>query len=219
MKKFFLELLFPKSCLNCAKPGTYLCQDCLSLIDIPENIFLSSKILSAVFIASDYNNFIIKKLIHQFKYQPFAKNLSETLASLIILYFNNFKKPPQFYTGPNKQEFLLIPIPLSPNRLKWRGFNQAKEIAKHLSKFLKIPLASNVLIKTKETLNQTDLLKEQRKQNIKNTFVCQNKEIIKNKNIILVDDVFTTGATMEEAAKILKQSGAQKIYGIAVAKR
>jgi len=216
MKNFLLEIFFPKICVNCAKPGTYLCSDCLSLIDISENILFSSQYLSAVFAACDYNHFIVKNLIHQFKYSPFAKDLNQVLVSLIIIYFQNLTNKPEFFTAP--KEFLLVPIPLSAKRLHWRGFNQTEEIAKSLSEFLKIPLALNTLIKTKETLDQTKLPEKQRQENIKNVFACQNKEIIKNKNIILVDDVYTTGATMEEAAKILKQSGAEKIYGVVVAR-
>ena len=213
MKNLFLEILFPKSCLGCNKPGTYLCQDCLSLIDISEKINRDVEILSGIFCACDYENFLVKKLIQKFKYKPFAKNLSKTLAYLIILHFKNLQLQ-EFFTG----QFLIIPIPLSKKRLKWRGFNQAQEIAKHISEFLELPVINNVLIKTKQTLAQTDLPKQQRKQNLKIAFTCENPEIIKNKNILLIDDVFTTGATMIEAGKTLKSAGANRIYGIAVAK-
>jgi predicted amidophosphoribosyltransferase len=87
-----------------------------------------------------------------------------------------------------------------------------------LSKFLKIPLANNVLIKVKETLPQVGLTAKEREKNIKGSFLVKNDKEIKNKKIILVDDVFTTGSTMEEACRALKEVGAKQVWGITVAR-
>ena len=102
--------------------------------------------------------------------------------------------------------------------LKERGFNQSEEIAKELSKILEIPALNDVLIKTKQTFNQVDLKKEERERNIKGAFFCQKRELIANRKILLVDDVFTTGSTMEESARILKEAGAAQVWGITVAR-
>lgn len=217
MKKILLDLFFPKFCLNCNCKGSYICQDCLALIDISSRVLYPANYLSRLYFAADYENFIIKNLIRKFKYKPFVKDLAKTLALFIIIYLQNLENPAQFFQA--NQDFILASIPLFKKRLKWRGFNQAEEIAKQLSLFLNLPFNNNILLKIRKTRLQTDLAQNERKQNIKNAFVCQNKELIKNKNIILVDDVYTTGSTMNEAAKTLKQSGAKKIWGIVVARR
>ena len=113
-------------------------------------------------------------------------------------------------------DFIIIPVPLSQKRLKWRGFNQAEEIAKNLSIYLEIPILNNILIKNKDTTFQSKLSNEERKINLLNTFNCN--ENMENKKILLVDDIYTTGSTMEECSKVLKQSKAKEIIGITIAK-
>lgn len=217
IKDFCLELLFPKFCVNCGRDGAYLCQDCLAMIDISDRIFRPQGKLSCLYFASDYNNFIIKKLITKYKYQPFAKDLAKTLSSIIIIYFQNLESPPIFLA--QKKDFVFVPIPLFKKRLRWRGFNQSEEISRHLSEYLNIPISKDVLAKTRETIPQAKLSKQARKKNLKGVFVCQKPDLIKDKRVLLVDDVFTTGTTMEEAARILKKAGAKQVLGIAVARR
>lgn len=216
MKNFLLNIFFPKFCLGCQKEGTYLCQDCQALIDISSKIFYQNKELSRLYFATDYKNFVVKRLIQKFKYEPFAKSLSQALVSLIIIYFQNLENPVEFLTQPNG--FILTPVPLSKKRLRWRGFNQTKEIAHELSQWLKIPVFSDVLSKSKDTIPQLTLPQEARKENVRGAFFCKEPGVIKNKIVLLVDDVFTTGATMEETAKTLKQAGAKDIWGIVVAR-
>lgn len=231
IKNFLLNLLFPPFCLNCQREGNYLCQDCLSLIDIsnyqycpfchPPKIVLDGKTckfckrnkkLNGLFSATSYQDFIIKKVIGQFKYQPYIKELSKILASLIITHFQLLAKSPNF------SQAILIPIPLEKKKLKERGFNQAEEIAKELSIFLKISLVNNILLKIKETLPQIELSGKEREENIKGAFACQKSDILKGKKILLVDDIFTTGSTMEECARVLKKAGAKEVWGIVVAR-
>jgi len=235
IKQFLLNLLFPLYCINCQREKNYLCQDCFSLIDIqtfqycpfcnpPKIVFdgktcypcRKSKKLTGLFCAASYQNFIIKKLVSQFKYEPYIKELAKTLAVLIIQHFQALDYPPSFFK--DKAGFALMPVPLHKKRLKWRGFNQAEEIALQLSLFFKMPLISDCLLKTKQTLPQVELSGKERTDNIKSAFVCQNKNLIKEKKILLVDDVFTTGSTMEECARVLKGTGAKEVWGIAVAR-
>jgi ComF family protein len=218
IKKFALNLLFPKLCINCQRENDYLCQDCFSIVADTMYISPSSaaqkfKNLSGLISAAPYQNFIIKRLIAQFKYPPYVKELAKTLTSLIIHHV-------QLAEGPAglKEVEVLIPIPLTKKRLKERGFNQSEEIAKELSQFLKIPLLNNVLLKVKETLPQAELSGQERRENIKGVFACQESENLKGKKVLLVDDVFTTGSTMEEAAKALKKAGAKQVWGITVAR-
>jgi len=156
-------------------------------------------------------------LIQKLKYKPFAKELAQPLALLIITYFKNLEKQP-FFLYPENQ-FSIIPIPLFLKRLKWRGFNQSEEIAKILAGYFEMPFLQDALIRIKDTRPQIELPKEERAKNIKDAFMCQHPKKIKNINIILFDDVYTTGATMREAAKILKRAGAKQIIGLTVARR
>ena len=213
IKDFFLDLLFPKSCFGCQREGSYLCQDCLATLEVerthqkysPEN-------LADLYFAIPYQKPLIKNLILHFKYEPLIKELAKNLASLIIEHFQLLDNKPNF------RDFILIPVPLEKRRLKWRGFNQAEEIAKELSKFLNLEVLNNVLIKIKETLPQVELSDKERKENIKGAFEVKGRELIKNRKILLVDDIYTTGSTMAECSRVLKNAGAKKVIGIVIAR-
>jgi len=147
-KNFLLELFFPSFCLGCQKEGTYLCQDCKATLDISELnycLYSNSQNLAGLYFALPYKErALTRKLIHQFKYQPYIKDLAKTLANLIIEHL--------IITGKNTDEIwqnsVLIPIPLDKNKLKSRGYNQAEELSKELSKILRVPTLANILIKT-----------------------------------------------------------------------
>jgi len=206
MWKFFLDVLFPRFCLNCQKEGTYLCEDCFSLIDITEKQYFPF-----CYCAASYENFIVKKLISQFKYEPYVKELAKPLASLIIAHLLNLNKADSF------KNYILIPAPLHKKKMKQRGFNQSAEIAKELSRNLMIPVFDDVLIKIKQTPSQTELKKEERTKNVKGAFFCQKPEIVKERKILLVDDIYTTGSTIEEGRRALKKAGASEVWGVVVA--
>lgn len=216
-----LDTIFPKICISCNREGTHLCEDCLALVTLntaksPLSRYSS---LSGLFAAASYEDFPVKKAIQYFKYQPFLKDLSQSLATLIIAHLSLLDKPPRFFSQEVKNEYLLCPIPLSKHRLRWRGFNHARELAKELSQRLSIPLLEEgVLIKTKHTLPQVELEENARTLNVLGVFRVEKKEKIRNKKILLVDDVFTTGATMEEAAKTLREAGAKEVWGIVIAR-
>jgi len=214
LKSFFLDLLFPKTCFGCQKEETYLCQDCESILEISDiHKKLNIEQLSDLYFALEYKKPLIKQLIQQFKYQSFVKDLSKPLSYLIINHFKLIEK--------NKNEFknfTTVPVPLYIKRLKWRGFNQAEEIAKHISSFFETPLVSDVLVRNKKTLPQTELSENKRRRNILGVFDCENQEKIKNQNILLIDDIYTTGSTIKECAKVLKNAGAKKIIAIVVAR-
>ena len=230
-KGFIFDLLFPKFCLSCQREGNYLCEDCQSTL-LVLNIHQKNPTqnLKDLYFAIDYQQPLIKNLIKLFKYQPFVKELAKPLTSLIITHFQLIEKSPTDFAN-----FILIPVPSEKKKLKWRGFNQAEELGKELAKFFGIPLITNCLIKIKETLPQVELSDEERRENIKGAFLVKDKELIKNpegprpffeksgaygagKKILLIDDVYTTGSTMEECARVLKTAGAKEIIGIVVAR-
>ena len=134
------------------------------------------------------------------------------MSSLVLAHLSHINRPGNF------SDFLLIPIPLHKRKLRERGFNPAKEIAREISENLKIPVLNNVLAKIKQTPAQAELKKEEREKNVLGVFSCLNKELITAKKILLVDDIFTTGATMEESALTLKKAGAKEVWGIVIAR-
>lgn len=214
IKQFFYSILFPINCLGCGKENTLLCASCINAV--PVYAAPSQRRLlfcSTVLIAVNYHHPLTKRAITKAKYRPYASTLLPLLSSLVIKYLYQF---PRYYTYLFQENFVLIPIPLSRHKYARRGFNQAQYIAAALSQEFNIPINTNVLIKTKHTLSQTNIPYKQRKTNVKNTFSVL--ETRSPKNIILVDDVVTTGATLSEAAKTLKRAGAQNVWAIVLAK-
>lgn len=229
VKKLLLDALFPQFCINCHKEGHPICSDCLSLIEVSEYTFCpfcptpqrvfenglcpkhQNKYLDGLFSATSYQQGPVKKLIRNFKYSPYLKGLGPHLAYLIVAHFALTKN--QLFQQ-NVENSVFIPMPLHKTKKRKRGFNQSEIIAKELSLALNIPLQTNSLIKIKKTESQTKLTKEERQQNIKNVFAIKNPQLIEGKVIFLVDDVFTTGSTMEEAARTLKSANATHVWGI-----
>jgi ComF family protein len=232
IKESILDLLFPKFCLGCHKEGTFLCQDCLFTIEISEYTFCPycslpkrtfagrtcqkhrNQNLSGLFAATSYQNKLLKILIKNFKYPPFLKELAKPLSFLIISHFILSGNENIF----NSKDCLILPIPLHKERLKWRGFNQSELIGKEISNYFKVEFRNDILFKIRKTQPQVELKKEERKINIKDAFEIKNPEILKGKRIFLVDDVFTTGSTMEEAARILKLAKAKEVFGVVIAR-
>ncbi|TSD02053.1 MAG: phosphoribosyltransferase [Parcubacteria group bacterium Athens0714_24] len=195
-----MGFFFPQKCIGCGNKNDILCRKCIDKIDKPTFLELNN-----VFAASDYNDILVKKAIWLLKYRG-IRETAEPLAELIKI---------RLLEKIKDKETAFIPIPLSAKRMKERCFNQTELIAKHISD----NVITNVLYKMKETPSQV-ALKDRRKrlQNIKGSFGVKNAELIINKNIILIDDVSTTGATMAEAKKILKNAGAKNVIGLVVAR-
>lgn len=156
---------------------------------------------------------IVKKLIYNFKYKPYLSDLKNTLVELFyesIIQQEIFQKANEF--SP-----ILVPIPLHKNRLRKRGYNHSQLLAEGLSKKLNLK-AIEILKRKKETKSQFGLDLKKRKENIKDAFILNAKYIIHNTNILLVDDILTTGSTLLEAAKTLKKSGARRVWGLTLAR-
>ena len=113
---------------------------------------------------------------------------------------------------------VIIPVPISRGRFKTRGYNQSYLIAKDLSKNLKIELVNNCLFKTKNIIEQSKLNKEERLQNIEGVYKLENKKLLEGKKILLFDDIFTTGSTVNECSKVLLQAKPQNIGVLTIAK-
>lgn len=213
IKNFFLNILFPAHCLGCGKEQTLLCTSCIHTITLKQHRLHNYQFLDNVLICTNYHNPLINKAIKAAKYKPYSNALMKSLSLLIIQFLN---QSPEIITMMRENNFVLVPIPLSGKKYARRGFNQAEILACELSQHFKWRLNTMLLTKTKHTKSQTKLPYKLRKINVKNTFSVLKAKL--PKNVILVDDVFTTGATLKEAAKTLKKAGVKKVWAIVLAK-
>lgn len=211
-----LDIIFPTKCILCGKNGVDLCIECLK--EAPEAMRESAK---WIFPAYDYRHPSIKKSLQLLKYKG-KKRLAKVFAE--IIYEKIIEELSDLSILENFTNPILIPISLSPARLHERGFNQAELICEEIIKLndkrrnLKIKLENNILIKPKDTEHQAQIKdRRARLKNISGSFTIQNTKKLKNRNIILIDDILTTGATLSEARKMLKQAGARKIIAFTVA--
>ncbi len=150
----------------------------------------------------------IKDLIHKFKYQD-KDYLGKMLAKPMVNFIREYHLPIDYLN-------LIIPIPLHPARLREREFNQAHILSELIAEEFNKPLSPNTLTRIRHTKTQTELDTNERFNNIKGSFSLKDKGI-KGKNILLVDDVLTTGATCSEAALTLKNAGANIVFALTLA--
>jgi len=216
---FFLNLIFPQECLFCHKEidRPYpLCKDCEKQISISSigNVSPSIKYLSALGSASSYQNNILRETIHCFKYRKIT-SLQYPLANLLIRFIENNNKLLSF----KRENVCIIPIPLSKKKQRQRGFNQADLIAQIIVEHFHWNYLPNVIQRIKDNPPQAQIEDHQkRKKNVKGIFqIIPSKQNLKGKTVVIVDDVYTSGATMEEAARILKKTGAKEIIGLVLA--
>ena len=155
-------------------------------------------------IAALQYTFPVNALIHSLKYQSNLA-IAPVLANLLLEKTNVAKKPD-----------FIVPMPLHPKRLKERGFNQALEIARYISNHNKITLLPDTCIRVRNTASQTTLPWTDRQKNIRDAFSC--KMDFSSKHVAVVDDVMTTGATLNEISKVLRQCGAEEVSGWMVAR-
>jgi len=154
----------------------------------------------------------LRELIHLLKYdrvRPAARVLGRMLAEVIEGFGSEFVSA------------VVVPVPLHRSKLRQRGFNQAEEIARAALKTLSrsdLALAAGVLDRKRATDSQTGLSDHQRQENVRGAFVVASPELIKDRDVLLVDDVFTTGATVSECARLLRRRGADRVFVATVAR-
>jgi len=219
-----LDFLFPKRCINCSCIGSYLCTRCFGQIEFVEKPICpvcqrqavggrthpgckSKYNLDGLIVAAHYKG-PVKKAITKIKYK-LAYDIITFLVDLISQNLYKFDFP---------KDAMLVPIPLHPKRKRWRGFNQSEILARVLSKKFKVR-DDNLLIRNLETKPQVGLSKKERKLNVSGAFALHPQKNTKTagKDFILVDDVYTSGVTMQEACKILKKAGARNVWAMTIA--
>lgn len=199
-----LKFLFPKKCLSCQEKDFLICKECLDkLPDSPPPPE------SWIYSCFNYRDRVTKKIINYLKFNK-KYSIIYDIQDIVREKFSEFLKQKKL----ESENIILIPIPLTRRSLKKRGYNQSKFIAKTL----KVKIADNILFKKTNHLPQNKIKnKTERKANVSNSFVVRKKEKIKNRIFILIDDVTTTGATLSEAKKVLKQGGAKKVFAFTLA--
>lgn len=221
IKNFYnniLDFIYPPVCGICGKLGQdYLCKKCQKILESQAKFAIDKN--------QDYNqNF--NKHLYIFKYEGIIRNMIINYKfnekSYLYKTFVNFLLKNKKFFKILKSYDKIIPVPISKKRMKQRGYNQSKLIANELSKKLGIDLDLNSLLKVKDIIEQSKLDGRKREENIKNAYSLStyaiSKNTLENKKIILIDDVFTTGSTVEECAKTLKNANPKKIDVLTIAK-
>jgi competence protein ComFC len=204
----FLDILFPKSCVGCNKTGSFFCDTCRQ--NTPKPYEQLEGWIHSLF---RYRHKTVRDVIWLLKYRnghAVAKDLAPYMYDEIIELLT------EKMTGDSK--ILLIPIPMTAKKKRARGFNQSEILAKEIWKQNKgFFTYTEALKKTRETTPQAKITnKAKRLQNMRGVFSCKNKSLVAGRTVVLVDDITTTGATLKEARKALKQSGVKKIFAITI---
>lgn len=230
IKNLILDMLFPRTCLACEKTlssndaHTIVCDACLAAIPLYDAVYCpiclrriplddehchpEAKYILAG--AAHYAHTAVQKLIWQMKYENWL-SAAEPVGALLT---NYLRKLPNDFT-----DYHAVPVPLHRNREWKRGFNQAALLCGAVSKALYLPVIAKNLVRVKETPAQADQKDYvSREKNITGAFHINNPAEFKSKNILLIDDVTTSGATLREAARVLKSAGAKKIVAAVVAR-
>lgn len=234
LKDSVLDFVFPPHCLLCNSfispderqddtyPQNLVCRNCWDSLNVLPHPFcpLCRSLLdhkfkrcpkcpqsSSLAISRSLGVFdpYYQVLTHHFKYNrkfSIGKKLARKLGEIL--------KQEEF----SKDFDYLIAVPLHPSRRRERGYNQSEVLAQELSKSISVPLAEKVLVRKKKTADQTHLSVEERETNVKGAFAVRDKFLLKDKKVILVDDVMTTGATLRECARVLKDAGAKEVAGV-----
>ncbi len=213
-----LFLIYPKICGICGKIGnSYLCEQCKNKLE--KNSIFANKIINYSNNSTKYfdeyayifeYNLIIREKIIQYKFGNKA---------YLSKMFSEFFMKNEKICGFLKKYDIIIPVPMTNKKIRKRGYNQTQLIAKIVAENIDtLTLENNVLVKYKENKVQSKLTKLQRAENVKNVYKLQDTEIIKGKNILILDDVYTTGATCNECARMLKQAKPKKVGIITIAK-
>ncbi len=239
--RFTLDLLFPIRCLGCNQISqksqdtreNWVCHSCFEKIKLKigfECAFCSSRTLNGetcpfcrrenwldyLWAATNYSDPLIKKILWAYKYK-FIYSLKFPLSRLLLKFLK--EKQRDKFIENYRGQLLMLPVPIHRLRLNWRSYNQSELITQELAEVLGITTTANTLARFKKRKPQAEIQnKEERVENTKGIFACIQPDKVKDKTIILVDDVTTTGSTLNECAKVLKQAGAKKVIGLVVAK-
>jgi ComF family protein len=236
VKDWFLDILFPRQCLGCedllsGKDRSYICPACLSDIKIKNDFacaFCNSPVtegktcpfckvnhfLDRLLVTTSYENPLVEKILKTMKYR-FVKTLADDIAKLMVKYLER-----RLSAGLkiDSNLTLVVPVPLHRRRLNWRGFNQAEVIGSKISAYFRFNFC-NALERVHNRPPQAQISdRRSRIANAAGAFKCTRPELVRNKAIFLIDDVSTTGSTLDDCARALKATGAREVIGFVFAR-
>lgn len=215
----FLDVIFPPKCICCsailnAGSEISLCKacaeeidyynNCINPLDMPEGI---STYCDGMICVGKYSE-ALKNVLRSFKFGS-KPQYFRAFGMLLALKVQN--------TCIHEESNLILPVPMFKSKLKHRGYNQADLMAGYAARVLGIKTRSNLLIKTADTKSQSSLTREERLKNLDGHFTVVDTKAVEGKRILLVDDIITTGSTINECSKALKQAGADIIIAAVIA--
>jgi ComF family protein len=228
----FLDLIFPRKCLGCGKTGAYFCSQCLNFVSLEQERICpvcerpsvggqthpgcqKSHSLDGLTSVFSYKG-IVKEAIIKLKYN-FVSDLAEDLAEAFLSFCG---EDGYFALYCQKNDPILAPISLYKTRERWRGFNQSELLGKMIAQNLGLRFTPDLLIRVKNTKPQMELSEKQRRENIRGAFSVNPRfpRPLYHFSFIIFDDVWTSGSTIKEAAKVLKQAGAKQVWGLTLAR-
>jgi len=217
------NLLFPVFCLRCGREGEWLCQFCEPLcpvVPIQRCIFCQTIVahgetctscrrrhsLDGLVVRGIYGSWVWRDLIHVWKYRG-AKEIGLVGGRYLCQCLDLLPM--------TVKDWVVVPIPLARRRERDRGFNQSEVLAKAVGEFFQVPVMK-FLTRSRETLPQSKLAPLERLKNVQDCFACAGA--VSGRKCLLVDDIATTGATLDAAAAALKKAGATSVWGLALAR-
>lgn len=220
-----LDLLLPPRCTHCQAADSWLCQACVDSIPFithpicnqcgtPLSVNSPCKQcenhplqhINGIRTASYFEDNPIRSAIHAFKYRN-IRAVAPALGKILA----------QTYQHYHLNATVIIPVPLHRTRLKKRGYNQSELLAKQLGRLLDLPVNATTLQRIRKTKSQMKLGAAERHQNVANAFTCKDKQL-QNQHILLIDDVCTTGSTLDSCAAALIQDGSASVWGLTLAR-
>ncbi len=220
---WFLELVFPPRCIGCRQIGVWLCDECLDQISyvappfcarcgdvvVTQDLCARCRItpLQIDYIRSAvYFEGILREAMHRFKYGQLTA-LARPLGDLMAAYWVQHPQPVD----------VIVPVPLHATRLRERGYNQAALLARELARQAKLVVDEQTLVRQRSTAPQIELDVRQRKENVHGAFRCSS-DALAGKQVLLIDDVCTTGATLEACAVAVQKRGARNVWALTLAR-
>ena len=228
-----LDLIFPTKCVNCGKKGKYFCDACVSKVSLNKQICLicerpsvfgqthslckNKSNIGGVYSFFEYKE-IIRKAIIEFKFK-YVTDLEESFWKRI---FSEIERRRQDFFLIDKflkeKKPVIIPVPLYWYKQNLRGFNQSCAFGKRLSDLYKLPFSEKIVIRASNTKPQAKLTQTQRKENLKGVFEKNNNVNTSGNNFVIFDDILTTGSTIKEINKVLKENNAGEVWGMTIAR-
>ncbi len=203
-----LDFLFPKKCVGCGKWGKYLCDRCFRQLKwLHPKVKLVGGGMDGLVSWVEYEG-VARRAIVMLKFK-FVSDLIEEVVGKILGERQDMREK---FRG-----FTVVPVPLAQARERWRGFNQAAEIGRLVASRWSLAL-SDLLVRVKNTGQQVGKSRKERLENVRGAFGLKTRDQLP-RAVLLVDDVWTSGATMRAAASVLKRAGVKTVWGLALARR